>query len=302
MREFPSPVCDHPRAARCPRRAPAQKASLDIRTDEPKTEDAPMSRIIRIDTRRASCFRSWPQALGILMLGAAIVSAPGCQMQSKKGFAPGLSGVRTILKVKNTTSLGPYLAAHLELNDQPFDAYVIPSEPCRDVFQNGEDVTYVDNGPQGVYRRGDARCQGMGVGNLVIWRNRRRHRMRTPVPRTQVTYRKIYQGEKYALLRGQFPGVGHIGFSNTYDLVAVVPVGGECAPLLDQINARMEYRDKGPQVFSLVGRTGLCNIHGFAQPPPQIPAPELPNAATGSGFDTPAGKATESGSKTAPEE
>lgn len=263
-----------------------RKISRDLRK---KTEELPMSRMTCIVADLVSRLRGWPRTLGILALGLAILSSFGCQMESKKGFGPGLSGVRTILKVRSTSSLGPYLAAHLELNDQPFDAYVLPSEPCRDVFKDGEDVTYVDNGPQGVYRRGDARCQGMGVGNLVIWRNRRRHRMRTPVPRTQVTYRKIYQGDQFALLRGQFPGVGHIGFSNTYDLVAVVPVGGECAPLLDQINARMEYRDKGSQVFSLVGRTGLCNIHGFAQPPPQIPPPELPNAATGSGFNTPTG-------------
>ena len=259
-----------------------------------------MSKITRNDSNGPSPCTLSQSTLTLLLLSTLLMAmglTSGCAMESSKRFAPGLSGVRTILTVQSTSMLGPYLAAHLELNGQPFDAYVMPSDACRAVFKAGEQVTYVDNGPQGVYHRGDARCQGMGVGHLLIWRNRRRHYTAAPVPRTQVTYRMIYKGDQYALLRGQFPGVGYIGFSNTYDLVAVVPIGGECAPLLDQINARMEYRGKGNRVYSLVGRTGLCDVHGFAQPPPQTPIAERPNARTGSGFNTPDDKASESESQ-----
>lgn len=219
-----------------------------------------------------------PVALLALAVGAA-----GCQ--SKSGLAPGLSGMRTTMKVLGTEPLGPYLAVQLDMNGKAIDAYVMPSAACSAVFVVGEEVEYVDNGPQGVYERGDARCQGMGVGNLLVWRNRSRHSTAVPVPRSQAAYRVIYRGDTYALLRGQFPGASVIGFTGDYDIVAIVPVGGECAPLLEQRSASMEYRGKGSRVYSLTGRNGLCDIHGFAQPPPQLRAPDAPDHDTGSGRD-----------------
>lgn len=231
---------------------------------------------------RVPCANHAARILPVAVLLLALVGT-GCQ--SKSGLAPGLSGMRTDMTVLGTASLGPYRVAHLDMNGKALDAYVLPSEACNDVFETGATVTYVDNGPQGVYQRGDARCQGMGVGNLLVWRNRSRNSSPVPVPRTQVSFHVIARGDQYALLRGQFPGAAIIGFTGDYDIVAVVPEGGECASILEQRTASMEYRDKGSRVFSLIGKTGLCDIHGFAQPPPPQPATEARGPGAASGVD-----------------
>ena len=219
----------------------------------------------------ASATRCCVRAASLLPL-AVLLGALACQ--SRTGFAPGLSGMRTELRVIGSERLGPYLAAELARKDDALDAYVLPSESCLAVFEAGATVTYVDTGPQGVYRRGEASCQGLGVGHLLVWRDRDRHSAGTVLPRTQVAYRVIHRGERFTLLRGQFPGAARIGFTGQGDLVAVVPTGGECAAIVEQRAASMEYRDKGSRTFSLVGPNGLCEIHGFAQPPPQVAAPE----------------------------
>ncbi|HEM46258.1 MAG TPA: hypothetical protein ENO23_04345 [Alphaproteobacteria bacterium] len=207
-----------------------------------------------------------------LLLLALAVAAAGCQ--SRTGLAPGLSGMRTDMKVLGTRTLGPYLVARLDMNGKNLEAYTLPTERCTGVFAEGAAVVYVDTGPQGVYRRGDLECQALGVGNLLVWRDRRRHSSAEIAPRTQAAFRVIHRGDEFALLRGQFPGASRIGFTGDYDLVAVIPVTGECAAILDQRAASLEYRDKGPRVLSLVGPGGLCEVHGLAQPPPQQPPPD----------------------------
>lgn len=217
----------------------------------------------RFDVHRAAlCARVLPVAVVALL-----TLSSGCQ--SRSGLGPGLSGTRTAMQVMGSGPLGPYLAARLDMNGKPLDAYVMPSDECRAVFVTGTEITYIDNGPQGVYQRGEHRCQGMGVGNLLVWRNRSRHSSAAPAPRSQAAFHVIHRGDEYSLLRGQFPGASMIGFTGDYDLVAIVPSGGECAGILSQRTASLEYRDKGSRVYSLVGATGLCDVHGFAQPPPQ---------------------------------
>lgn len=210
-------------------------------------------------------------AAALLLLALAITAA-GCQ--SRTGLAPGLFGMRTDMKVLGTSTLGPYLAARLDMNGKTLEAYTLPTETCTGVFAEGAEVVYVDTGPQGVYRRGDLECQALGVGNLLVWRDRSRHSSKEIAPRTQAAFHVIHRGDEFALLRGQFPGARRIGFTGDYDLVAVIPVSGECAAILDQRAASLEYRDKGPRVLSLVGPSGLCEVHGLAQPPPRHTPPD----------------------------
>jgi hypothetical protein len=201
-------------------------------------------------------------------LSALLLLAAGCQSQS--GLAPGLSGMRTEMTVQRTWPLGPYRAARLDMNGKELDAYAMPTDACDAVFTEGGTVTYVDDGPLGVFRSGDLECQSFGVGNLVVWRDRSRHSTRGIVPRAQAAYRVMHRDDTWALLRGRFPGAGYLGFTGRSDLVAVIPVTGECAGLLDRRAATIEYRPEGERVLSLVGSSGLCDIRGLAKPPPQV--------------------------------
>jgi hypothetical protein len=224
-------------------------------------------------------------SLGAVLL--VVFALFGCQSSPNYPLAPGLSGMRTEMTVVATTTLGPYQDATLDMAGKTIHAYVMPSPACADVFTKGESVDYVDNGPMGIYRRGDARCQGMGVGNLIVWRNRSEHSSGGPLPTTQAAFRVIHKGDEYALLRGQFPGARRIGFTGDNDIVAVIPVTGECSRIPDQRAATMQYQDNGSPAYALMGPSGLCVIEGFAQPPPQVATPDsdMPDEQTGSGFN-----------------
>lgn len=227
---------------------------------------------MQIRHRSVSPRRAAPTRLVGVLSALVLLGSGGCQSES--GLAPGLSGMRTDMTVRTTWSLGPYLAARLDMKGKELDAYAMPTDACRALFAEGSTVTYVDDGPLGVFRRGDVECQSFGVGNLVVWRDRSRHSTTGIVPRAQAAYRVIHRDDTWALLRGRFPGAGHLGFTGRSDLVAVIPVTGECAGLLDQRAATIEYRPDGGRVLSLVGRSGLCDIRGLAKPPPQAPAPD----------------------------
>ena len=102
-------------------------------------------------------------AFGLIAITAALACAsdeePGAGAEksesfgNKAGFDSGLPTMRTAMKVVEVRERGPYLAAELTFSGSQMQAYVAPSEACREVFRVGEDVIYVDSGPLGVYRR-----------------------------------------------------------------------------------------------------------------------------------------------------
>jgi len=187
---------------------------------------------------------------------------------NKAGFDSGIPTMRTTMKVAALRELGPYLVADLSFKNSQMQAYVAPSEGCREVFTVGEDVAYVNNGPLGVYRRGDVKCQMLGVGNLELWRDRNSRTSARGVPRKQASFKVLASDESVTMLRGLFPLAGYVGFSGGLDYVAVVANSDECRGPIEKGVSSMEYRGKGQRALSLVGKSGLCKIEALAQPVP----------------------------------
>ena len=71
------------------------------------------------------------------------------------------------------------------------------------------------------------------------------------------------------MLRGMFPLSGYVGFGGGEDLIAVVHDTEECKAPIESGVASIEYRGKGKRALSIVGKSGLCEIRGLIQPPPQ---------------------------------
>ena len=214
----------------------------------------------------------------LLVWTALVVSAAGtptCASPGKVGFDSGLPGMRTSMTVTRVTRRGPYLEIGLTLGDDELEAYVADGDECRKVFSVSESVRYLENGPLGVYLRGEEgeeRCQSLGVGNLRLWRDRNSRSAgdsASVVPRAQARFRVIHRDDEVVLLRGRFPQAVRLGFTGPIDLVAVVPVTAECEGPIETGVASLEYRTKGSRVLSLVGQRGLCEIRGLAQPPSQ---------------------------------
>jgi len=231
---------------------------------------------------------TWNHAL--LPIALAALLAGGCattdeakekraQKVQKAGFDSGVPSMRTGMPVERVVERGGYLEAHMLLGDRLLADYTAPTENCRAVFVEGEEVVYVDNGPRGVYRRGESECQSLGMGNLVLWRDRsiRSTRGGSVIPRQPAWFKVTYEDSEVLYLRGSFPLASRFGFTEPRDLTAIVPNIPICQGAVEGGNSSMEYRSKGPQAYTLTGPNGLCLIQGFAAPlrsAPPVPAPE----------------------------
>jgi hypothetical protein len=221
------------------------------------------------------------------VLGLVAAALVGADSTLAGDLSPGLSKTRTEMKVRAVNDRGPYIEAELDMSGKDFFAYALIGDDCRSIFQPGKKVTYVDSGPMGQFERAGFNCQILGVGNLRVWRDRKQRSSTQLAPRSQASYRLVYRDDDVALLRGTFPQAARLGFSGSSDLIAVVPISDVCKAPIESGTASVEYRPKGKRALSLVGKNGLCDIRGLAQPPPQA-KPREQDEATATGSTAPA--------------
>ena len=113
---------------------------------------------------------------------------------------------------------------------------------------------------------GEFSCDPVGVLSLAAWRDRGpRPQTRAAIPRDQAVYEVYYRDDELALARGRFRLTGLIGIPGGIDYVAAIPNNEECAGILEQKVASIEFRVKGNRPFVLLGKRGPCPIQGFAQ-------------------------------------
>jgi len=202
----------------------------------------------------------------ILALPALLLFA--CNVQ-KNAWQAGIPGWQTSLQVRSVTARDGYLDVSLEGHGMKLRSFTPDSEACRWVLQHDQQVSFVESGPDGGFRRGDESCRAAGIGTLAAWRARRPSATRgSPVPRAQASFRKIYADDDVVLLRGRFPLANRIGFTSFDDAIALVPNLAICQAPVERGVASMEYRDRGKQVLSLVSTDGLCPIEGLMRPNP----------------------------------
>jgi hypothetical protein len=206
--------------------------------------------------------------LAPLLIPVLTLTLGACSTK-KAAFDSGLPGIRTGMVVEAVSPRGPYLEAKLKMEGHDLEAYVLPSDECRAVFQVSETLSHVASGPQGSYRRGDHQCDGLGIGNLEFWRDRSRRTTKAGIPRAQASFRVLYSDDEVALLRGSFPLAKYMGFTGVNDLVVVVPRSPECEGSIEKGVASMEFRGKGNRALSLLGGKEPCQMRGLIQPPPQ---------------------------------
>ncbi|MBW2229231.1 MAG: hypothetical protein JRG92_02580 [Deltaproteobacteria bacterium] len=210
--------------------------------------------------------RTW---LLIAMIGLCAAQSIPLGRAAAADLSPGLSKTQTDMTVHEVNDRGPYIEARLDMSGKDFFAYALIGDDCRSIFQPGAKVTYIDSGPLGEFERAGFHCQVLGVGNLRIWRDRKVRSASQLAPRSQASYQLIHRDDDVALLRGTFPQAARLGFSGSSDLIAIVPVSEVCEGPIASGTASIEYRPKGKRVLSLVGKNGLCDLRGLAQPPPQ---------------------------------
>ncbi len=203
------------------------------------------------------------------LLAALLLLTTGPAAASRLGFDSGLPGLRTPMTVKGQVARGPYLEIELELDGVRLHSYVVPGAKCQLLFETGDTIEYHEDGPRGLFRRGEHTCRSVGSGNLRVWRDRKGSATRSRgrlVPRSHAHFELFYQDDEVSLLRGRFPEAARLGFAGSSDLIAVVPRSRVCQGTVARGVASMEYRSRGAKVLSLVGQKGLCTIRALITP------------------------------------
>lgn len=176
-------------------------------------------------------------------------------------------GSTTPARVTSVAVRGDYLDAVLESEVFRLRFLLPDTERCRGVVERDAQVDFVRLRLFGVVKRGQERCEPVGIADLAAWRDQRtRPRRFDPLPRAQATFYVTYSDEEVVLVRGRFPLATEIGLTGSSDLVAMLPNAPECLGPLEEGVASMEFRDAGAPAYVLVASEGLCPLLGFALP------------------------------------
>lgn len=193
----------------------------------------------------------------------AALLAPGCS--SKRALESGF-GETGPLRVQRVTPRGPYLDVVVAGDDVELRTFTPDDAACRELLGEEAGVHYESVGAGGLFTRGDAVCDAVGIGDPFLQRLRQPRPTGPAIPRAQASYRTLYRDEEVALLHGSFPLASFVGWAGGRDTVAVVARGGACEGPIARGVSSMEYRPQGPNTLALVGDDGLCRIEGLILP------------------------------------
>jgi len=251
----------------------AQPREIEMK---PTRTTSTVSPAIRASARRSPC----PNRIALLVLASLLACLASCTQNKRDQalFDSGLPGMQTPVTVLGTHQYAGYLEADLSMGRHTIQSYSAPTPACLEVFRVGEKLDYIDNGPFGVYQRADVRCQSLGVGNLVVWRDRSKRstgKGESIVPRAQANFRIIGTYPEVIVLEGDFPLANRLGFTAPRDVIAVVPNDELCVAATRTGTTSMEYRGKGPRALTLNAPNGLCDIRGLSMPLYQDTTPNV---------------------------
>ncbi len=147
--------------------------------------------------------------------------------------------------------------------------YFARDEPCRQVLEQGSEISYRRTGGFGFVEKGELRCDVAGIGQLRLWRDSRGRpgtgasRAR---PRRRANYRSFWSDEEIVMLRGDFPLATMIGWPRADDTIAVFKREERCSRTLERGSAFIEFNPNGPSPLILVQEGGGCALQGLIRP------------------------------------
>jgi len=211
-----------------------------------------------------------------LRIGLGVALVLGCGGQGPRLEQPsGFPGVSTTYQVTFVTVRGPYLDAVIEREGSSLRLFFPASDACRRVVRVEAVVEYKASSVPGTLTNKQGECDGVGIGSLRFWRDRRPRQSRQVIPRGNAEFRRVYQDSELTLVRGRFPYANQVGWAGGWDTLAALPRNAACDALVARGSASLEFRHAGPEPYRLVTSEGNCPIEGFLRP--------LQDAAAGTG-------------------
>ena len=202
-------------------------------------------------------------------IGLAVALMLGCGGQGPRLEQPStFPGSSTAYQVTFVVPRGPYLDAVLEREGSSLRLFFPASDACRRVVRVEAVVEYVATSVPGTVKNTQEECEGVGIGSLQFWRDRRPRQSREVIPRGRAEFRRVYQDSELTLVRGRFPYANQVGWAGGWDTLAALPRNAACDALVSRGSASLEFRHAGPEAFRLVTGEGRCTIEGFLRPLP----------------------------------
>jgi hypothetical protein len=207
-----------------------------------------------------------------LLLAGLALAVFGCDTNKAK-FQAGIPGTRVSMAVAKVTPRMGVLDTVLHAESWTIRTYLPPTDVCRRVVSTETGVSWVASSAYGTFERDGERCDAVGIGSLIEWRNKRGRPegMRSPVLSGAARFQPVYEDEEFVFLRGRFPQVGHLGWSGGEDTIAVVPNIAVCQLPIERGRATIEYFVTGKKVLTLGSDRGRCPIVGLIRPSATTP-------------------------------
>jgi hypothetical protein len=212
---------------------------------------------------------SYRTALYVAMAAGLVAACSKDQLVVASGLPLGSASTRLSLNAER----GDWLDVDVETGGRSYRFFLPDSEACRLLFKSEAAVRYANSGSFGRLATDETACDPSGILSLAAWRDRGPRNPRADViPRSRSEFREVvYDDADMSLVRGRFLLAREIGFVGGGDSIAVIPKLPECAGLLSQREASMEFRVAGKTPYVLINGTERCPVLGFVKAPPPTP-------------------------------
>jgi len=185
----------------------------------------------------------------------------------------GVPGVAVRADIEVLAERGDYLDAVVRTGGRTYRFFFPNRDDCRALLADPEARFRLD-GIAATVRTESALCDAVGILSLRAWRDRQgraaRQRdtagTRSLVTRDRIEYQVFYRDPDLFLARGRFRLAAEIGWPVGVDTVAAFPSSEECAGVRENVRGTMEFRETGPEPFTVLDGSTLCPVLGFAQP------------------------------------
>ena len=211
-----------------------------------------------------------------ILIACALLLA-GCTWTRSALWSTGLTGESA--EVTTVEKRRQYLDATLKLEDESLRFFFPASYDCTQMIKPGQTVEFGDIGLLPAVRRGNLRCDPVGVLSLEQWAQRHGRAMTPSNKQADVSFEVFYRDDDMAFARGHFQfahlvelrdtrGVGAGGQELTLrsdiPVVAVIPNSPECQSALEAGQAQAQFSEQGPP-YTLVSGDDRCAILGMVR-------------------------------------
>ena len=209
-----------------------------------------------------SCWRA-------TLLAGALATATGC---STLLWETGLPWANADFRVTRVDGRAMFLDVLVTSDAITRRYFTRATETCRDLLQRGALVTLTRADALGPFVSGDRECTIAGIGDLEKLRGSRSRGGygRSPIQRGNDRIEIVHRDEEYLYARGGFSIAAMFGWApGTDQVVALLPVIAECAPLVDGGFVGVLFREVGSPALGIVAGEAVCPVHGLIAVKPQ---------------------------------